>query len=156
MESDEFARQFSQLYRELYRLAVRRIDSGRERLSPETTALLLHLAQGGPMTLSELSRHFDRALSTLSVKVADLEGQGLLARQRDSLDARRALIWLSPAGRQELLDALEVLDTRTLAAAAEQIGVAERKQLLDCLRVLIGALPASQSNPGGIQDDSQL
>ena len=156
MEADEFARQFSRLYRELYRLAVSRIDSSRERLSPETTALLLHLAQAGPMTLSELSRHFDRALSTLSAKVADLEDQGLLARQRDSLDARRALIWLSPAGRQELLDALEVLDTRTLAAAASQIGAVERLQLLASLRALINALPTSQSNQRGTQDDSPV
>jgi hypothetical protein len=62
MDAPDFAQQFGQLYRELYRLAVRRVSDGREPLSAETTALLLHLAQTGPMSLSQLARHFGRAL----------------------------------------------------------------------------------------------
>lgn len=93
MEPQEFARNFGQLYRELYHRAVRRIDDGRDAPAAETIALLLHLSQAGPMTLSELSRHFGRALSTLSTKIAAQEAQGLLARQRDDADGRRALIW---------------------------------------------------------------
>jgi len=156
MEAHDFARQFNQLYRDVYRLAVRRVDSSRERLSPETTALLLHLAHAGPMTLSELSRHFDRALSTLSAKVADLEDQGLLARQRDGLDGRRALIWLSPAGRQASLNALEVLDTRSLAVAAEQMDAAQRQQLLVSLRALLGALPTTLPTHGDAHHDPSM
>src|SRR5512134_2542796 len=82
MNPDDFARQFGALYRELYRLAVRRVEDGREVLAAETTALLLHLSQTGPATLSELTMHLDRAPSTLSVKVAELESRGLLSRQR--------------------------------------------------------------------------
>lgn len=141
MDTQAFARQFGQLYRELYQRAVRRIDDPRDALSAETTALLLHLAQGGPMTLSELSRHFDRALSTLSAKVSALEDQGLLARQRDEADARRALIWLSPAGREQLLQALEVLDTALLASAAASMPAQQRSALLAGLQSLIAALP---------------
>lgn len=153
MQADDFAQQFGQLYRELYRLAVRRISGG-ERLSPETTALLLHLAQFGPMTLTELSRHFHRAASTLSAKVADLQAQGLLARQRDDQDGRRALIWLSPNGRQQLLQALEVLDSGAVAAAAERMDAAERQRLLAGLRALVDGLPLSLSHHGDLQDDS--
>ncbi len=150
MDTQAFARQFGQLYRELYRRAVRRIDDPRDALSAETTALLLHLAQGGPMTLSELSRHFDRALSTLSAKVSALEDQGLLARQRDEADARRALIWLSPAGREQLLQALEVLDTALLASAAASMPAQQRSALLAGLQSLIAALP---HHPEGSRDD---
>lgn len=149
MDARDFAQQFAQLYRELYRLAVRRVDDGREPLSSETTALLLHLAQTGPMSLSELARHFDRALSTLSVKVAALEADGLLARQRDDDDARRALIWLSPRGRQVLLEALNVLDTPRLAAAAGQLDILQRQQLLDGLRALVAALPSPDPHHHG-------
>jgi DNA-binding MarR family transcriptional regulator len=140
MDSQDFARDFGALYRELYRLAVRRVDDGREVLSAETTALLLHLSQTGPQTLSELTQHLDRSLSTLSAKVSELESQGLLARQRDEQDARRALIWLSPQGRAALLEALEVLDAATLAGAASQIDARQRTQLLDGLRALVAAL----------------
>lgn len=142
MDQQAFAREFGALYRELYRVAVRRIDDGREKVSAETTALLLHLAQAGPMTLSEMARHFGRAMSTLSVKIAALEAQGWLSRQPDPDDARRAEIWLSPAGRAVLEEAVEVLDTPRLAAAAHALDAAQRAALLQGLRQLIGAMPA--------------
>jgi DNA-binding MarR family transcriptional regulator len=141
MDTQAFATHFGQLYRELYQRAVRRINDPRDAPSAETTALLLHLAQAGPMTLSELSRHFDRALSTLSVKVSALEDQGLLTRQRDEGDARRALIWLNPTGRERLLEALEVLDTTLLATAAHSLSAEQRSALLAGLQSLIAALP---------------
>ncbi len=147
MEPHAFAHEFGQLYRELYRLAVRQVDDGREPLSPETTALLLHLAQTGPMSLSDMARHFDRALSTLSVKVAALEAQGLLARQRDDEDARRALIWLSANGRQALSDALEVLDRPRLAAAAERLNAGQRAHLVMGLQALVNAFSPGASPP---------
>jgi DNA-binding MarR family transcriptional regulator len=141
MDTQAFATHFGQLYRELYQRAVRRINDPRDAPSAETTALLLHLAQAGPMTLSELSRHFDRALSTLSVKVSALEDQGLLTRQRDEGDARRALIWLNPTGRERLLEALDVLDTTLLATAAHSLSAEQRSALLAGLQSLIAALP---------------
>lgn len=145
MDTDQFAAEFGQLYRQLYHLAVRRIADAREQLSAETTALLLHLAQAGPLGLSDMARHFDRALSTLSAKVAALEAEGLLARQRDDGDARRALIWLSPLGRQKLDLALQVLDVQRLSQAAAAISDERRGQLLAGLRELATALASSSS-----------
>jgi DNA-binding MarR family transcriptional regulator len=144
MSSDDFAQEFSALYREVYRLAVRRVEDARDVLSPETTALFLHLSQTGPQTLSDLTMHLDRAPSTLSAKVAELESQGLLARQRDESDARRALIWMTPAGRAALLQALEVLDTSLLALAAERVDPPRLTGLLDGLRALAAALSSNQ------------
>lgn len=101
----------------------------------------MHLAQAGPLTLSELAQHLGRALSTLSAKVGELEGQRLLARQRDEHDARRALIWLTPLGRQTLLDALDVLDAPRIAGAAARLDPARRVRLVEDLEALLGAIP---------------
>ncbi len=147
MDPDDFAREFGALYRELYRLAVRRVDDGREVMSAETTALLLHLSQTGPLTLTELAQHLDRSPSTLSAKVGELESRGLLARQRDDVDARRALIWLTAQGRHALIQALEVLDSDALAAAAGRLDALRLTQLLDGLRTLIAAIPAERRSP---------
>lgn len=146
MPCRDFATLFSAQFRELYGLAARRVADGRALMSAETTALLMHLAQSGPLTLSEMAQHFGRALSTLSVKVAALEADGLLARQRDDGDARRALIWLGPHGRAVLDEALQVLDTPQLAAAAERLAPAMREQLLQGLAQLLAAL--RQAGPG--------
>jgi len=152
-----FAREFGQLFREIYGLAVRRIDDGREALSAETAALLMHLARSGPMTLMEMVRHFHRAPSTLSVKIAALEADGLLARQRDEADARRALIWLSPQGRQALDQAMQVLDGSSLDRAAQRLSPAQRTQLLQGLRALTTALSFPHPpEPGAKHDDDTL
>ncbi len=145
MDAQDFANQFNQLYRELYRRAAKRVVDVRAQMSPETSALLMHLAQAGPMTLSEMAQHFGRALSTLSVKVAALEADGLLARQPDAGDGRKALIWLSPQGRQSLSQALEVLDTQRLGMAAEQLDQLQRAQLVTDLQAFIAVL--ANSNP---------
>lgn len=144
MSAHDFAHEFGALYREIHRMAARRVDDARDVLSVETTALLLHLSQTGPQTLSELTMHLDRAPSTLSAKVAELESQGLLARQRDNSDARRALIWMSPAGCAALLQALDVLDTSLLATVAERVDPSRLNELLEGLRSLVAALSANQ------------
>ena len=143
MDSDDFATKFGHAYRELYRHAVRRIDDARDALSAETIALLLHLGQAGPSTLTELARHFERAPSTLSVKIDALEASGLLARQRDADDARRSLIWLTADGRRRLFDALDVLDSAHLARAAARLDPLRRESLLRDLRALVDALAAT-------------
>ena len=150
MDTPQFAREFGALYRELYALAVRRTDDARHGLSAEAASLLLHLAQAGPSTLSELAQHLGRALSTLSAKVSALEADGLLARQRDDGDSRRSLIWLSPAGRSELARALDVLDSPRLAAAAARLPAVQRAQIIDGLRALVAALPPP-ATPEGAQ-----
>lgn len=137
METDEFAEEIGRCYRDLYRLAVRRVADPRDRPSPETVVLLSHLAEAGPSTLGELSRHIDRAPSTLSAKVTALEAAGLLARQRDEGDRRRSLIWLTPSGRRTYLDNLRVLDHDLLRRAAERLPGDRRQMLVDLLTELI-------------------
>ncbi len=140
METSTFARRFEQAYRDLYLRAVRRVRDKRERLTAETTAFLLHLAEAGPMGLTELARHMGRAQSTTSEMVEHLVAKALLAREPDPADARRSLIWLTAEGRDDLAEALQVLDEPRLARAAEGLTPAERAdltRLMDRLNTLL-------------------
>ncbi|ADG12508.1 MarR family transcriptional regulator [Caulobacter segnis] len=138
--SDAFASEFEDLFRATYRAAVRRVRDKRERLSPETIALLDHLAAAGPLTAGELARHIDRAPSTLSEMVDHMVDKGLLTRDRDPTDARRSLIWLTNDGQAALLEARTVLDLARLAAAARGLTADQRHALLEALRALVTQL----------------
>ncbi len=127
MDSDDFTTRFEALYRETYLRMVRRIADKRARLSPETTGLLMHLTATGPVTLSELARHTDRAQSTMSEMVASLTRKGLLEVDPDPEDRRRHLIWLSPEGQEALSEALKVLDSAKLSRAASALTAEERE-----------------------------
>jgi DNA-binding MarR family transcriptional regulator len=142
--TDRFATEFEGLFRAVYLTAVRRVRDRRERLSPETVALLDHLAAAGPLTSGELSRHIDRAPSTLSEMVDHLVGKGLLTRDRDPLDARRSLIWLTDAGQAALAEAREVLDHDLLARAAEGLTPAQREALLDLFQTYVTQLKGAR------------
>ena len=133
MTPDDFAEQFQHAFQSVYLAAMRRVRDGRQRLAPETTALLLHLAEAGPMTLSDMAKHFDRALSTMSDKVENLESQGLLQRQRDPHDARCSDIWLSESGQKVLAQELDVLDRARVAHAAASLSAETRTALLNAL-----------------------
>lgn len=133
MTPEDFAEQFQHAFQSIYLAAMRRVRDGRQRLAPETTALLLHLAEAGPMSLSDMAKHFDRALSTLSDKVENLETQGLLQRQRDPHDARRSDIWLSELGQTVLAQELDVLDRVRVTRAAASLSAETRTRLLDAL-----------------------
>lgn len=140
MDPADFARRFETAYGDIYLLAVRRIRDKRERLTQETTAFLLHLAEAGPMSLTELSRHMSRAPSTLSEMIDHLAAKSLVKRQVDLADARRSLIWLTPEGQARLAEALSVLETARLERAAQQLSDADRHHLLNLLGDLAAAL----------------
>ena len=140
MDETLFAAEVNEAYRAVYLLGARRVADPRLLPSPEAVDLLWHLAQSGPLTLSEMSRHLRRAPSTLSVKVAALETQGLLAHQQDSNDARRALVWLTEKGREALDEAMHVLDHARLSEAARRLSATQRARIAGALRELHEAL----------------
>jgi DNA-binding MarR family transcriptional regulator len=135
--TDAFAAEFEDLFRATYRAAVRRVRDKRERLSPETTALLDHLAATGPLTAGELARHVDRAPSTLTEMVDHLVDKGLLTRDRDPADARRSLIWLTDEGQAALIEARNVLDLDVLARAGAELSPEQRQALLTAFRAFV-------------------
>lgn len=140
MDADLFANRFAQAHQDVYLHAVRRVRDKREQLTRETAAFLLHLAEAGPMTLTELSRHLDRASSTLSEMVDHLVAKDLIRREPDPADGRRALIWLTAHGRETQAREMYALDRDHLARAAVQLPPDRRALLAEVLEDLINAL----------------
>jgi DNA-binding MarR family transcriptional regulator len=121
MDAQTFATRLAQAHQDIYLHAVRRVRDKREQLTRETAAFLLHLAEAGPMTLTELSRHLDRAPSTLSEMVDHLEAKDLIRREPDPTDRRRALIWLTAHGREVQAREMYALDREHLRRVAGRL-----------------------------------
>jgi len=140
MDAQTFADRFAQAHQDIYLHAVRRVRDKREQLTRETAAFLLHLAEAGPMTLTELSRHLDRAPSTLSEMVDHLAAKDLIRREPDPEDGRRALIWLTAHGREVQAREMYALDRDHLRRAADRLPPDRGALLIDLLGDVIAAL----------------
>jgi DNA-binding MarR family transcriptional regulator len=147
MDASTFADRFAQAHQDVYLHAVRRVRDKREQLTRETAAFLLHLAEAGPMTLTELSRHLDRAPSTLSEMVDHLAAKDLIRREPDPGDGRRALIWLTAHGRETQAREMYALDRDHLRRAADQLPPDRRALLAELLGELITTLKAERPQP---------
>ncbi len=140
MDDAEFALRFERMFRETYARTVRRVSDKRERLTPETVALLDHLAMSGPLTPGELAKHLNRAPSTLSEMLDHLFESKLLERDRDPNDGRKSLIWLSAFGQAALTEARQVLDTAIISRAARALSPPEREQFFHLFQSLVMAM----------------
>lgn len=143
--AEDCAREFAELFRETY-LRFHRRDGKRSELSGASRAVLLHLAQAGPMTIGDIALHLDRAQSVVSDIVTQLEGKDALARERDPDDRRRTLVWLTDDGFALLRADRDVLSTDLLTRSLSAVAPAERAALLAGLRALVSASP---TNPNG-------
>lgn len=137
-------------------LAFHRRDPKGAQLSGASRSVLLHLAQTGPLTVTECARHFGRAQSVVSEMVDQLEDHGLLARMRDPEDKRRTLVWLSDQGRARLEEEQQVLSLALLEAAMARLTPAARRQLLAGTRALVTAAQAIIEKGSKTNDDSSL
>ena len=129
---------FAELFPAVY-LRFHRRDGKRRSLPASSRSVLQHLAVAGPLTVSEMARHLDRAQSVVSEIVSHLERDGLLERVRDARDRRRALIWLSDAGASHLGRDREVLSGELLARAMANMAPRDRRALLTGMKALIRA-----------------
>jgi DNA-binding MarR family transcriptional regulator len=136
--AEESAREFAELFRETY-LRFHRRDGKRNELSGASRAVLLHLAQAGPMTIGDLALHLDRAQSAVSDIVTQLEGKEALERERDPDDRRRTLVWLTERGFARLRADRDVLSTDLLARSLAALAPGERTALLAGLRALVSS-----------------
>jgi DNA-binding MarR family transcriptional regulator len=102
-------------------------------------AVLLHLSQAGPLTISEMGRHLGRAQSVVSEIVARMERRGTLVRIRDERDRRRTLVWLTPKGQALLVRETSVLSETRLTAALARLGAGQRRAIVQGLRWLTEA-----------------
>lgn len=149
MEPDAFATRFEQLFRRTFALAARRVRDKREIVPVETLALLDHMAALGPATLTELTRHLDRAPSTLSEMLEPLVARGWIERERDPEDGRRYLLWLTALGQSVRLAEQQVLDRRLLAEAARLLSPEETTGLIAGLEALATSLATREHEHDG-------
>ena len=126
-------------YSKLYLYFYRRRDPRSYRPSPETMAVMEHLAATGPLTISETALHFDRSQSTVSELIERLVRRGLLQRISDERDRRRTLVWLSQKGREMLETERHVLNTTQVARALTLLTPTQREHLTTGLSALIEA-----------------
>ncbi|MCE9574885.1 MAG: MarR family winged helix-turn-helix transcriptional regulator [Deltaproteobacteria bacterium] len=132
--ADLYAELFPQVY-----LAFHRRDDKHGGLTGASRAMLLHLAQSGPLTIGECARHFDRAQSAVSELIDQLEGHGLVARVRAADDRRRAEVWLTDDGRTRIAEEQQVLSPARLAAALQHLTPDQRAALITGTRALVAA-----------------
>lgn len=130
--SDDFQACFHQIYMRCYR----RIPSEVARLSPQTVAILSHLANIGPATVQELATHFGRAQSTTTQIIDGLQKAALVERMPDDRDRRRVFIWLTSEGQTRLSEATSPLDPALIAVMAKNLSAEERAVFLDLFNKL--------------------
>lgn len=129
---------YAQLFPAVY-LRYHRRDGKQRALSSASRGVLYHLASAGPLTVGDCAKHLQRAQSVVSEIVDQLERHGLLARVRDEADRRRTLVWLTDAGRTQLIEDQEVLSKSALTRALARMTATERDQLLRGTRALVRA-----------------
>lgn len=149
MDAQDRAKHFCDLYREVYLRFHRRDPVDAYRLSQESHGVLRHLFDTGPLTVMEAARHFERSQSSVSELIARLEARDLLARQPDERDRRRTLVWLTPLGREVLEKTEQVLSTRLLEHAFEQLPPEEAAVIVDALDRLL----ATERDQRGLKDE---
>ena len=137
-EPDAEVRRFCELFPAAY-LAFHRRDGKRDQLSGASRAVLLHLAQTGPLTVGEAAVHLDRAQSVVSEIVNQLEGHGYVERENDPDDRRRTFIWLTPTGRQRLERDAQVLDPDLVGRAFLGLTTQQRQGLIEALAALVAS-----------------
>ncbi len=145
METRAAAERFAAQFPAVYRRFCRRLAPTQYRPSSEALAILSHLADTGPLAVTEAARHMHRSQAAMSELLQRLVGRGLLARQPEDRDRRRKLLWLTPAGQRLLAEARRVLSEEALAAAFGQLTPRQRRTLVQSVQALLDTDP----RPGG-------
>ncbi len=140
MHPEEATALFLELYATIYRLSYRRRDPRSPRPSGEALALLQHLRDSGPLTVTEAARHFDRSQAAISERVQRLIARGLLKSHADQRDRRRHLVWITERAEELLSVELEVLCRERIERAMEAMSDREREGLIRRLEGLVSAI----------------
>ncbi len=141
MDTKDAANSFAELFPRVFRRFCQRIPPSQHRLTGESMAILRHLADTGPLTVTEMARHLERSQAATSEIIARLVGRGLLDRMPDERDRRRVLVWLTPAGREMLHAAQEVLSPELLARGLRQLSPQRRRTLIEAVQALLATDP---------------
>ena len=107
---------------------MRQVRPDGELSLPETSALA-RLERSGPATSSALAKEEQISPQSMGATLAALEARGLVARQPDPDDGRRAVLTLTGAGQQVLRDKRSARVAQLAAALSSAFSPAEVLQL---------------------------
>ena len=110
----------------------------RRQLSAHQGSILDHLDDVEPTSVNGLAQHMGVTASTMSISLDRLERKGYVRRTRDSGDARRVLLRLTPAGVR-VKQAQSVLEPARVRGMLEQLSEGERADALRGLALLAEA-----------------
>jgi DNA-binding MarR family transcriptional regulator len=96
-----------------------------------TFEALMHIAHAeeGTIAISNLAERVRLSPSHVSRLVIDLEGRGLVERQRSSTDSRSTRATITEAGRKQLREAASTYLSTIRALLLDPLGEREIKQL---------------------------
>jgi DNA-binding MarR family transcriptional regulator len=112
-----------------------RADDAGNAVTERQASVLDHLDATRPTTLSKLAEHMGVGSSSMSILVARLVRAGYIAQRRDSSDARRVSLTLTPAGTRIKADN-SVLDPQLLRKMFALMPAAELESALRGLESL--------------------
>jgi DNA-binding MarR family transcriptional regulator len=108
---------------------LRQIKAEEELTLPESSALA-RLDRGGPTTAGALARLEQISPQSMGATLGALEARGLVDRQPDPGDGRRAVLSVTEAGRELLRDRRNGSTERLASALSAAFTPAELEQLL--------------------------
>jgi DNA-binding MarR family transcriptional regulator len=120
----------------LLRRRIRQRKAAEGEVTLPESAALARLDRGGPATSSELARLEQISPQSMGTTLGGLEARGLVARRPDPNDGRRAVLYLTPAGRAVLRDRRNESTQRIAQVLAAGFTAAEQRQLLEAARLL--------------------
>jgi DNA-binding MarR family transcriptional regulator len=99
-------------------------------------SVLSRLDREGPQTTSALASAERVRPQSMAQTLADLEGDGLIARRPDPVDGRRVLIELTTGGRRRLREDRKRREGWLAEAIAAELSQAEQQTLIEALPLL--------------------
>lgn len=115
-------------------------------LSGARLFILRTVAESPGLSLNELSERTRTHQSSVSVVVAHLVSEGLVARQTAVGDSRRAALCLTATGRRRLEKSPETAQERLLAGV-DTLPATERRRLARTLNLLVQEMASTRRQP---------
>jgi DNA-binding MarR family transcriptional regulator len=113
----------------LFKRRLRQVPAPGELSLPESSALR-KLERGGPATVTALARAEQISTQSMGTTLSGLEARGLVKRQSDPADGRRAVMSVTEAGLSALSDKRNARIAQLARALAAGFTPAELGQLM--------------------------
>jgi DNA-binding MarR family transcriptional regulator len=119
-------------------------------LGPRHVPVLMAVAFGDPLSVTEIAERIGLSLATTSLMVGELDRQGIVVRAEDDRDRRRTNVRLHEDHRA-IVDAWSQERFSPVARALERLSPAARAHFVEGLKLLVEETrPGAGSEPGCI------